>query len=72
METINGIPTFELSPQERDLLFLLVRGCTAAQAAQDLGIDPQAAEKMLRHLQERCGVSARRALIARALIQCWV
>ena len=72
MDVINGAQTLELSPQERNLLFLMVRGRTAAQAAQDLKLDAQDAEQTLGRLQERCGVSARNALVTRALIQCWV
>ena len=72
MTISDGAQALELSPPERNLLFLLVRGRTVAQAAQELGLDPQDAEHTLRRLQERCGVSARSALIARALIKCWV
>ena len=72
MQVKKSMWTLNLSSQERDLLFLLVRGRTTAQAAQTLGLDAQEAEQTLRRLQDRCGIPARHALIARAAIQRWV
>ena len=61
-----------LTLRERQLLGLLALGQTPAQAASALRLSPEDAEALLEDLLRRHGLSARRQLLARALVHRWL
>ena len=60
-----------LSASERALLLALIWGEPLPQAAQRLELSPAEARQMLSRLQQRAGVTSRRALIVRAVVHRW-
>ena len=57
-----------LTPLERDLLHLIVRGRTPQQAAAELGLTAAEVKALLEGLQRRMGLSSPNHLIVRALL----
>lgn len=60
-----------LTPAERDLLVLVLRGQTPEEMAASLAMSVHDVQAALERVQERFGASSRRGLIVRALLQGW-
>ena len=71
-EQVQPAPSVMLTPTERALLRLMVKGCTQEEASESLGLTPSEAYTTLNHLQTRCGVSNFTRLIVLAILNAWV
>jgi DNA-binding NarL/FixJ family response regulator len=60
---------YKLSPREKEVLRLLVRGCTIKEVASKLGIGFYTADEYIRSLYKKLEVNSRPSVVAKALAE---
>lgn len=56
-----------LTPRESDVLRLIARGCTYAQAGDDLGVSPHTVASHIKNAYRKLGVRSGAAAVMRAV-----